>query len=232
MDFPERLKKVAVELTKMPKDPFSQAVVTWQKKPTRKNLRPVLQHVRPYVSKRSRDYPMLGKEVTTAELTKAALKGLKRYNPNRGASASTWTVTSMKAARRNLLRRATPLRIPDSRLQMVGKFQRGTADGKSGKSLSKSMGISGRILGLLGKEVKSVKISSKEEIPHGKQVGRAKEVWDLLRPELTGKEQKVYDALRKNPKITTGALAKKLKISPSSVSTYKRKIRTKMRKHL
>lgn len=213
-------------------DEFSQAVTRWKSSDSVSDLREVLKFLRPMVDQRSHDYPQVGPEITRAELTRAALKGLKRYNPEHGASAKTWAITSMKAASRPLLRRATPLRIPDSRLQAVGKMQRAQEEGGTTSQQARKSGLSAKELLLLQREHKPVKISSREEVPHGQKASRAGEVWSLLKHELTGNERRVYDVLAGNPKAKTSDIARSMGKSPSSVSYYKKRIREKMGAHL
>jgi len=208
-------------------DDFSQAVMRWKTSGSPEDLRVVLKGLRPIIAQRSHDYPQVGPEITTAELTREALKGLKRYEPGR-ASAKTWAITSMKAANRHLLRRATPLRIPDSRLQAVGKMQRAKEEGGTTREQARKSGLSAKEMLLLQREHKPVRLSSKEEIPHGMKASRAKEVWSLIKHELSDNERRVYDILSSDPKARTSDIAKSMGVSASSVSYYKKRIREKM----
>jgi DNA-directed RNA polymerase specialized sigma subunit len=212
------------------KDPFSLAVVAWNKTGGRDALRQVLGHLRPIVGVRASDYPLLGKAVTAAELTRAALIGLRKYNPGKGTTAKTWAISSMKAASRPLLRRAIPMRIPDARLQAVGRLQRARSEGVTGKELLRQARISKGDAARLQREVKPILIQSKEEIPHGVSAPRYKEVSELISHELSPKELLVYDMLKQGAK--TGEMAKRLKVSPASISLRKAAIRKKMERFL
>lgn len=219
--------------TKMSSDSqqgFGTAVTSWQKDPSKSNLRELLRHVRPLVGARAGDYPTVGREIATAEYTRAALKGLKRYKPGKGASPKTWTISSMRAANRHLLRRATPLRIPDSRLQAVGRMSRAEETGGRTSSKAKLARLPVKDYKLLKREARPVLVASKEEIPHGSTASKTKETWALLKHELTDKEKKVHTFLSSDPKISTAEIAKRLGVSASSVSYYKKRIREKMGK--
>mgnify|MGYP002638386317 CR=1 FL=1 len=208
-------------------DMFGAAVKSWQTEPTTGSLREVLKHLRPIVSARSGDYPVVGREIAQAELTTAALRGLKRFNPSAGTQAKTWAVHSMRAANRPLLRRATPLRIPDARLQQVGKFQRAEEAEGTARQKAKSGGLSEKDYKLLQRELKSIRLTSKDELPRGQMASSQGETWKLLKHELSGHERSVYDMLDRGNTSTT-EISKKLRISPSTVSYYKKQIRTKM----
>jgi DNA-directed RNA polymerase specialized sigma subunit len=209
------------------RDEFTDAVVRWKRSGSSEDLRSVLKHLRPIVAQRANDYPQVGPEIASAEFTRAALKGLKRLDPDK-ASAKTWAVTSMRAANRHLLRRATPLRIPDSRLQAVGRMRRAQEAGGTTAQQAKRARLSTKDMLLLQREARPVFLASREEIPHGQRASRAGEVWSLLRHELTGHERRVYDALSKDPHVRTNDLAKAMKVSPSRVSYYKKRIRDKL----
>ena len=209
-------------------DEFRESVTRWQQTGSGADLREVLKHIRPIIAQRANDYPQVGPEITTAELTRAALKGLKRYDPQYGASPKTWTISSMRAANRYLLRRATPLRIPDSRLQAVGRMRRAAEDGGTTAQQARKARLSTKDLLLLQREARPVLVSSREEVPHGQRAARSSEVWKLLKHELSSKERKVYDILSSNPDAKTNDIARSLGVSASSVSYYKKRLREKM----
>jgi len=207
-------------------DEFSRSVVRWKSSGSGDDLREVLKHLRPIIAQRSHDYPQVGPEITKAELTRAALKGLRKYESGR-ASAKTWAITSMKAASRPLLRRATPLRIPDSRLQAVGRFKRSQEEGGTIGQQARRAGMSSKEMLLLQREHKPVFLSSREEVPHGQKASRYKEVWGLLKHELSDNEKRVHSMLSSDPNAKTSDIAKSMGVSASSVSYYKKRIKEK-----
>lgn len=207
---------------------FGAAVEAWQKTPSKSNLREVLRHIRPIVGARAGDYPTIGREIATAEYTRAALKGLRKYEPHKGSSPKTWTISSMRAANRQLLRRATPLRIPDARLQAVGRMGRAEETGGTTAQKAKRSKLSTKDYMLLSKESRPVLVASREEIPHGSRAPKTKETWALLKHELTDREKKVHSYLSANPDMATNSIAKKMGVSASSVSYYKKQIRDKL----
>ena len=214
-------------------DPFTTAVTQWQRSGyNRKYLGGVLTHLRPIVAKRAHDYPQSGSSVTTAELTRAALKGLRKFDTTKGAKASTWAISSMREANRPLVRKATPVRVPDERLQLVGKYQRALEEFGSvvptPQELAKKMGTSAKNVLMLRKEIKPVHTMSKEEVPRGDKPAKIGRVWRLIYPELSVQEKQVYDILRKNPTAQTRHIAGQLGVSPAAASRYKKGIYTKV----
>jgi len=233
--FQDSLEKVAAAL-----DPLTVATTNWQqKKHNKRYLPPVIAELRKVVAGRAQDFASRGGPVIPqAEFMKAGLKALRKYDPSRGVRASTFVVGSLKGAHRPLLRRATPVRVPEQRLQQVGKVRRAerVLENRLGRApttaeIASQARVKETDVVLLQKEVKPVHMQTKEEVPHGTRASRVKEVWSLLPPELTGTELAVYRFLDKNPNAKNTAIAQRLGISSSQVSRYRQKLRRRVEAH-
>jgi len=217
-------------------DPLTVATVKWKSsghKPA--HLQPVLTELRKVVGGRAQDFGSRGTEVPQAEFMRAGLKALKRYDPNRGVRASTFVVSSLREAHRPLLQRASPVRVPEQRLQQVGRVRAATARLRDelGREptlaeIAKGAHTTSRDVSLLQREVQPVHMGSKEMVQHGERPSSVKQNWALLRPELKGMERNVYDYLNKRPEAKNTTIAKDLKISSSQVSRYRQRIRRRV----
>ena len=226
-------------MEKVAEDPLTVATVKWQASGAKKkNIAPVLAELRRVVAGRAQDFSSRGgTAVPQAEFMKAGLKALRKYDPNKGARASTFVVSSLKEAHRPLLQRATPLRVPEHRLQQVGKVRRARAELEEKgtpaavKDVARKAKVAKKDVALLEKEVQPIHMHSKEQVPHGDKGSQLKEVWGLLGPELAGNELKVYQTLNKRPQANNTAIAKQLGISASQVSRYRQNLRRRVLTH-
>jgi len=202
---------------------------------SKRTVSPVITELRRVVAGRASDFGSRGIEVPQAEYMRSGLKALRKYDPKRGVRASTFVISSLREAHRPLLQHATPLRVPEARLQHVGKVRRAERElsdelGRPPTSdeVSKRSRISSKEVRLIQKEVKPVHITSQEQVPYADRASKLKEVWALLKPELSGSEKSVYEMLDKSPDLKNTQIARRLGISQSQVSRYRQRLRRKV----
>ena len=231
--------KEALEKAAAAEDPLTAATVNWQKSEhSKKQLAPVLSELRKVVAGRAQDFSSRGgAEIPQAEFMKAGLKALRKYDPKRGARASTYVVSSLKGAHRPLLKRATPIRVPETRLQQVGKVRRARAELEDKgmtptfADVARQAKMRQQDVRLVEKEVQPIHVYSKEQVARGDKGSQLKEVWALLGPELKGNERKVYDYLNRRPEAKNDEISKRLGVSPSQVSRYRQNLRRRVLAH-
>jgi AraC-like DNA-binding protein len=218
----------------------------WKQEPTKQNLQPLLKEFHPTFSAKVREWkaPNTQDAALRAELASHAIKAFERYDPNRGASVSTFVNQYLEKAKRFNTRVQNQAYIPEEKAKWIGKID--AAKDQLYEDLNRQptheeiagvVGISPKLV----KEVQSrrfadVRGSAFQSDPHGHVGSRDQEVVSLLRQELNPKEQTVYDFIygqNGKPQITeTGVIAQRTGMSASQVSRIKNSIGAKYKKYL
>lgn len=205
-----------------------------------KDLRPLIQSMRPLVQERVNVYSgrvPIPPEALEAEFKNHAVKAIKTYDPNRGAKLSTWVRSNIRKGGRFVSTYQNVGRVVEDRVAKISEYklakeqlleQRGTSptDADMSKKLKWSMPEVQR----MNSELRADIMSSAFESDPTTYVPQAdNEIAEYLHEDLSSQERKVFDYM-KTPGTTqgkTGLIAQKLKWSPSKVSRLRKAIEAK-----
>lgn len=250
----EEDKKKQQELTAKRANEF-ELWKTWKKsgyKPT--HLEPLLKSLNPLIQKRGLISGKGRVEVPTAaidfELKKQVVKSLKEYDPNKGASLSTWVTGNMRKISRFIHNTQNLTRITEPLAAKIGTYNAVKADltERLGHApddhtlheelLKHDKKFSMKELKRLNKEIRKSYISGQgglDDVQTAVMSSPDAEVIHLVVPQLTKPELAVHEltfGLNGKPKMAPGQIAKTLKMDNSKVAKLRTSIWKKMEPHL
>jgi len=219
---------------------------TWKQDPNPKTLQPLLKQFEPTFGHAVRSWkaPNVNESAFRAEITRHAIKALEGYDPNRGASLTTHVTGRIQKAKRFNTQAQNMAYIPEEKAKYIGQIDAAKDQlyDELGREpthteIAPLVGISPkRVKEIQGLRRADIRSSSFQSDPQGHTSSRDQEIISLLRPELKGDEQKVYDYIygqNGKPVVTsTGELARLLGKSPSQVSRLKNRIGEAYKKYL
>jgi DNA-directed RNA polymerase specialized sigma subunit len=205
-----------------------------------KDLRPLVQSMRPLVQERVNVYSgrvPIPPEALEAEFKNHAVKAIKTYDPNRGAKLSTWVRSNIRKGGRFVSTYQNVGRVVEDRVSKITDYKlaneqlleqtgRAPSDAEVAKKLGWSMPEVQRMNSELRADIMSSAFES-DPTSYTPQVDN--EIIEHLHEELSPQEQKVFRYM-KTPGATqgkTGLIAKQLKWSPSKVSRLRKAIEAK-----
>lgn len=205
-----------------------------------KDLRPLVQSMRPLVQERVNVYSgrvPIPPEALEAEFKNHAVKAIKTYDPNRGAKLSTWVRSNIRKGGRFVSTYQNVGRVVEDRVSKISEYKlakeqlleqsgRAPTDAQVARKLRWSVPEVQRMNAELRADIMS---SSFESDPTHFMPQADNEIIEHLHEELSPQEQQVYRYM-KTPGITqgkTGLIAKQLKWSPSKVSRLRKAIEAK-----
>lgn len=229
---------------------------TWKKsgfKPV--HLEPLMKSLNPLIQKKALIAGKGRVEVPSAaidfELKKHVVKSLKEYDPNKGASLSTWVTGNMRKVSRFIHNTQNLARITEPLAAKIGAFNAVKSD------LTERLGhepddrtLHDELLKLdpkkwsmkdikrLNKEVRKSYISGQgglDDVQSAVMSSPDNEVIHLVVPQLSIPELAVHEytfGLNNKPKLAPGEIAKKLKMDNSKVAKLRTSIWKKMEPHL
>lgn len=218
-------------------------------------LQPLISRFEPSFRKRVRDWkpPGVQESAFRLEMKGLAHKALKTYNPTKGASLNTWVNNYLKKVMRYAGKRQNIARIPEgpqatighitrasdllseqlgrtpTSIELHGHFQQQT---DLPKTVMHELRTPKHIERIQGAQRADIPASSFESDPLRNVNPRQFEVISMIRPNLTTKEQRVYDQVYDKGVKGTGDIAKNLGISEQEVSKLKTKIIGKVNKFM
>jgi hypothetical protein len=219
---------------------------TWKADPNPHTLQPLLKQFAPVFGAATQKYkaPNVNDAAFHAEVQKQAIKSLETYDPNRGASLVTHVTNGLKKVQRFNTRVQNLAYIPEDKSRYIGQIDSATDELREELGRDPTHHEVGGIVGISGKRVKEIqglrradiKGSSFASDPVGHVGSRDQEVVALLRQELNGDEQKVYDYIfgqNGMPKIeSTGEIARRMGKNPSQISRIKNRIGEAYKKYV
>jgi sigma-70-like protein len=210
----------------------------WKADPNPQNLEPLLQQFKPIFNSKVKQWraPNVNESAFRAELDKHAIKAFETYDPSRGTTIATHVTNVIQKAKRFNTQAQNLAYIPEDKARYIGKID--TARDQLREELGRDPTHSeiGGVVGISGRRVKEIQGLRRADIrgtafqsdPLGHSASRDREIISLLRPELKGEEQVVYDYLygqNGKPKVeSTGEIARRLGKSASHVSRIKNRI--------
>lgn len=211
---------------------------TWKADPNPQTLQPLLKQFEPTFNYAVKSWraPKVNESAFRAEITSHAIKALENYDPNRGASLVTHVTGRIQKAKRFNTQAQNMAYIPEEKAKYIGKIDaaRDQLYDELGREpthveLAPIVGISAkRVKEIQGLRRADIHSSTFQSDPNGYAGSRDQEIISLLRPELKGDEQVVYDHVYgqngKRTVTSTGELAKILGKSPSQISRIKSRI--------
>lgn len=211
---------------------------TWKADPNPQTLQPLLKQFEPTFGHAVRSWkaPNVNESAFRAELTGHAIKALEGYDPSRGASLTTHITNRIQKAKRFNTQAQNMAYIPEEKAKYIGKIDaaRDQLYDELGREpthqeISPIVGISAkRVKEIQGLRRADIRSSTFQSDPNGHAGSRDQEIISLLRHELKGDEQLVYDHIYgqngQSVMTSTGALAKQLGKSPSQISRIKNRI--------
>jgi integrase len=218
---------------------------TWKQDPNPQTLQPLLHQFEPIFSSKVREWkaPNTNEAAFRADLNKRAINAFENYDPNK-ASLVTHVNNYLKKSKRFNTRNQNLAYIPEEKAKYIGKIDaaRDQLYDEFGREPTHSE--VGSIVGISGRRVKEIQGLRRADIigssfqsdPQGHVGSRDQEVISLLRQELKGDEQKVYDYVYGQngmPKIeSTGEIARRMGKSDSQVSRIKNRIAEVYKKYV
>ena len=210
----------------------------WKAAPSPQTMQPLLTAFNPTINSLTKQWkaPKVNESAFKAELTSHAIKAFESYDPNRGASLLTHVTNRAQKAKRFNTRTQNMAYIPEEKARYIGQID--TARDQLTEELGRDPTHAeiGGMIGLTPKRVKEIQGLRRGDIrgsafqsdPVGHTGSRDREIIALLRPELSGDEQVVYDYLygqNGKPKVeSTGDIATRIGRSASHVSRVKNRI--------
>lgn len=210
----------------------------WKANPSPQTMQPLLTAFNPTINSLTKQWkaPKVNESAFKAELTSHAIKAFESYDPNRGASLLTHVTNRAQKAKRFNTRTQNMAYIPEEKSRYIGQID--TARDQLTEELGRDpthteiAGIVGipaaRVKEIQGLRRGDIRGSAFQSDPVGHTGSRDREIIALLRPELKGDEQVVYDYLygqNGKPQLTeTGLIAGRIGRSASHVSRIKNRI--------
>jgi hypothetical protein len=204
------------------------------------DLRPLLKNARGLIRKESNAWASranLPPAAVRAEFTRWYVEALKTYDPTRGAQVGSWGVSKMRAARRWVATRQDPTRIQEGRYYKLGEWDNKFASlsdqlgrDPNTREMAEAMGWSEAEAGRMEMEKRKTLYSSGFEggyDPTNVMPSEAGEKLRLYRYELSGRDLDVFDytvGMFGKPKLKPSQIAKKLGVSPSTITRIRQKI--------
>lgn len=210
----------------------------WKNNPNPQTLQPLLKELAPTFGAAAQKYkaPNVNDAAFHAAVQKEAIKSLENYDPNRGASIVTHVTNGLKKVQRFNTRAQNNAYIPEEKSKYIGKIDSAIDELRDEFGREPTHNEIGGVVGISGRRVKEIQGLRRDDIrggafasdPVGHVGSRDQEVVALLRSELKGNDQQVYDYIygqNGKPKIeSTGEIAKRMGLSPSQVSRSKNRI--------
>lgn len=230
---------------------------TWKENGEKpEDMEPLLKSLRPIIAQTARKYVghvPIPKDAIEGVLTKHVIKGLRSYDPSKGAQIKTFLNYQLRGARRYIISNQNFSRITEERAQDIGDYDRAVSElvdtlgrsptaqeiaDKMNMSERKLRKVTGRSVTKLQQEMRKDLVASvSQQDPFVDETPRVREVLQLIYPyELSPNEQIVFEFLTgKNgrPKtISTSAIARKMGWTDSKVSQLRGSIGEKVRRYM
>lgn len=218
---------------------------TWKQDPNPQTLKPLLKQFEPTFNHAIKSWkaPNVNQAAFKANVTTHAIKAFENYDPDRGASLTTHVTNRIQKAKRFNVQAQNMAYIPEDKAKWIGKID--AAKDQLYEELGREpthqevaplVGISPkRVKEIQGLRRADIRSSTFQSDPTGYSSSRDQEIISLLRPELKGDEQLVYDhiyAQNGKPRVTsTGELGRLLGKSPSQISRLKSRIAAAYKKY-
>jgi hypothetical protein len=179
-----------------------------------------------------------------AEFNKSALKALRTYDPDKGAAVSSWVTTNLKKAQRWITANQNPTRVLESRVYSTGLFDTAKASLDDQLGREPTTQELSEYLRWSEPEVARMQAEKRRSLTTGAfeagydpttiMPSRESEILNMIRPELTPEELLVYEyktGYGGKPQLKSNEIAKKLGVSPSTVTRITQAIGRKMEKY-
>lgn len=228
-------------------------VTTWQQDQSPANTQAVLRQFEPVFRHHQNVHkaPQTSASGLRGNMMNLAVDALKSYDPNRGTTFSTHLHNQLRRVSRTNKKRQNMGRIAEAPAGYIGKIQAAQEElsdelgaEPTHDQIAERMNIgmptqrqlsAQKIQQIQGMQRRDVLATPFESDPVPVAAQREQEVVGLLRHSLQGDEVKVYDMLYPQQGgqsvASTGAIAKKLGMSPSKVSRLKSAIIAKYNKY-
>lgn len=218
----------------------------WKAEPTPQKLQPLLRQLEPTFNTAIRNWkaPNVNETAFKAEIQTHAIKALENYDPSRGASIVTHVTGRIQKAKRFNTRAQNMAYIPEEKAKYIGQIDSARDELMDELGREPTHHEIAGIVNIPAKRVKEIqglrfadiKGSAFQSDPQGHTGSRDREVIALLRQELKGDEQTVYDYVygqNGKPKTeSTGEIARRMGMSASQVSRIKNRIAAAYKKYV
>lgn len=217
---------------------------TWKAEPTPGNLEPLLQAMQGPINAKVNEFRAapVPDSAVRAFANAQAVKALHGFNPDRGASVSTFVNWHLKKVRAFVLKHQNIGRIPEHRAYNITKFKEAKEDlsQRMGHppdtvSLADHLGWSQAEVARMQKELRPDLIASLSLEPDrlpSMQSSRERDVLRYIHYDLTPDERLVFEyslGLYGKPKLSATEISKTMSISLPKVSRIRAKIDKKLR---
>jgi len=219
----------------------------WQTSGKRpEHLRPLVQSLQPLVNNRMKIFQHRVRDIPPSaiqsEFRNQLLGALDTFDPNKG-KMSTWINYRLMKANRFINTYQNPARIGEKRLKHITQFQ--TAE----DTLRQRLGRSPTVLEISDyakipkNQVEMLRTELRRSHPVGQfgdkdptsfQMSRTKEIMNLLPYDLSNDERAVFEyvhGVAGKPRLGTGDIAKRLKMSAPKISRLKGSIAAKWKSY-
>ena len=224
----------------------------WKKKPTARNLKPLLAAFKPDLDTKVRLWkaPTVNEAAFRADLTTHAIKSFHSYNPDKGASLKTHLNNGLKRSMRYNAQNQNMSSISEGNTARIGPINRAVGEltedlGRTPThmEISKFINRTPGVPNITTKQVKAVQTQQRRDVYSSQFASdpaltasmREQEILPLLRPALNADAQRVFDLVYgvgvKKRLTSTSQIAKKLGKSPSQVSRMKGHIASEYKKY-
>lgn len=210
------------------------------------DLRPLFSNFRGMIRSQANKYKTveLPPPAIEAAFKQQFVNALQTYNPNKGVAVGTWVQTNLRKGQRWVNNHQNMVRITESRSgKMLGQFNDAVGQLEmeldrepSDDEVADFMGISGKTATRLRNEQRRDLVGSEMVVdPIEFRPSGVAELMTLLPYDLTPQEKLVWEysqGLNGRPKLDGNQIAKKLSVSPSTVSRLKKSIGQKAQVYL
>lgn len=206
-----------------------------------RKLMPLMKRFKPMIVSRSAPYIKAGVQVhpvaIQAEFKKQLVNAFKEYKPEKG-TLGTFVYSYLNASKRFISMHQNMARIPENRTYRIGAYQRAKEylateldKEPSPKQIARHLKWNVRDVAMFGKELRKDLRMSKFDVESTFKAPKYTALLQQVRQELTPRELKVYTELVQNSNVKGKDLARKLKLSPSTVSKIRSQIAKKIERY-
>jgi DNA-directed RNA polymerase specialized sigma subunit len=182
-------------------------------------------------------------DIVRAQFKIQFVKAIETYNPKYKVQLSTHVFNTMKKATRFIMKHQNIASIPEVRTLRIRDFDTAKSDlmedlGREPNHLEMSQRLKWAPAEVARMEAERRPIRPTGELetdPTGSKPSKEGEVINMLQYDLRGEEKLVHEylfGLGGKPQLAPGAIATKLKWTPSKVTRLKNKIIDKINEHL
>jgi DNA-directed RNA polymerase specialized sigma subunit len=209
-------------------------------------IAPLLKSFRPLIRKKANQFAgnvNLPPAAIHAEFQRAAIHAFKRYDPNKGSALNTWLTNNLRKANRWVKKYQNVARIPENRQYGIGLYNTAKANLDASLGREPTTQELAEELGWSQNEVRTLGMELRKDLPtSGFETGydpttispsRDLEKLKLVKYELNPRQRLVYEYTLGDgqPMLKPGEIAKRMGVSPSTISRIRKEIADKLEQY-